>query len=90
MSSALPPAPPRRAATTFVLVTVGLDVLALGIMLPILPKLVERMAGGDTARAAVIFGVFGTAFALMQFLFQPLLGALSDAYGRRPVILVSC
>lgn len=72
-----------------VLVTVGLDVLALGLMLPILPKLVERMAGGDTALAAVIFGVFSTAFALMQFLFQPLLGALSDRYGRRPVILLS-
>ena len=72
-----------------VLVTVGLDVLALGLMLPILPKLVERMAGGDTARAAVIYGAFATAFALMQLLFQPLLGALSDRYGRRPVILLS-
>ena len=85
----LPGPVPRQAATAMVLVTVGLDVLALGLMLPILPKLVERMAGGNTAQAAVIFGVFSTAFALMQFLFQPLLGALSDRYGRRPVILLS-
>ncbi len=80
---------PRKAATTFVLITILLDVLALGISIPILPKLVETMLGGDTARAAILFGVFGTAFALMQFLFQPVLGALSDRYGRRPVILFS-
>lgn len=80
---------PRKAATIFVLVTVLLDVLALGIMIPILPKLVESMLGGDTARAAIVFGLFSTAFALMQLLFQPVLGALSDRYGRRPVILFS-
>lgn len=90
LTSGLPaPEGTRRAGTAMVLVTVGLDVLALGLMLPILPKLVERMAGGDTARAAVIYGAFATAFALMQLLFQPLLGALSDRYGRRPVILLS-
>ncbi len=80
---------PRKAATVFVLVTILLDVLALGISIPILPKLVETMLGGDTARAAILFGLFSTAFALMQFLFQPVLGALSDRYGRRPVILFS-
>jgi DHA1 family tetracycline resistance protein-like MFS transporter len=80
---------PRKAATIFVLVTVLLDVLALGISIPILPKLVESMLDGNTARAAIIFGLFSTAFALMQFLFQPVLGALSDRFGRRPVILFS-
>lgn len=80
---------PRKAATTFVLVTVALDVLSLGITIPILPKLVESMLGGDTARAAIVFGLFSTAWALMQFIFQPVLGALSDRYGRRPVILFS-
>ena len=45
--------------------------------------------GGDTARAAGIYGVFGTAWALMQFIFSPVLGALSDRFGRRPVILLS-
>jgi DHA1 family tetracycline resistance protein-like MFS transporter len=80
---------PRKAAVAFVLVTVLLDVLALGITIPILPKLVEGMLGGDTGRAAILFGLFSTAWALMQFLFQPVLGALSDRFGRRPVILFS-
>ncbi|MSP92256.1 MAG: MFS transporter [Myxococcales bacterium] len=71
-------------------VTVLLDVLALGIVIPVLPKLVEQFAAGDTKRAAVLYGAFGTAFALMQFLFSPVLGSLSDRFGRRPVILVSC
>ncbi len=80
---------PGKAAVIFVLVTVFLDVMAMGITIPILPKLVEGMLGGDTGRAAIIFGLFSTAWALMQFLFQPVLGALSDRYGRRPVILFS-
>ncbi len=61
-----------------------LDMLSLGMIIPVLPKLVENFLGGDTARAAEIFGVFGTAWALMQFFVSPLLGALSDSYGRRP------
>ena len=63
--------------------------LSLGMIMPVLPKLVENFMGGDTARAAEIFGVFGTAWALMQFFFSPLLGAMSDSYGRRPVVLIS-
>ena len=80
----------RSAAIAFIFVTVVLDVLALGIIIPVLPKLVEIFLGGDTARAAEIFGLFGTVWALMQFLFSPVLGALSDQYGRRRVILISC
>jgi DHA1 family tetracycline resistance protein-like MFS transporter len=83
------PTGPRRAAVAFVLITVVLDMLALGIMVPMLPKLILSFVGGDTAHAASIFGLFGTAWALMQFLFSPALGALSDRFGRRPVILVS-
>ena len=77
----------RPAALVFIFITVVLDVLALGIVIPVLPKLVESFVGGDTARAAAVFGVFGTAWALMQFIFAPILGALSDRFGRRPVIL---
>jgi len=84
-----PAGKPRRAAVAFILVTIALDMLALGMIIPVLPKLVERFMGGDTARAAEIFGAFTTVWALMQFLFSPLLGALSDRYGRRPVILLS-
>jgi DHA1 family tetracycline resistance protein-like MFS transporter len=80
---------PRRAALAFILVTVGLDVIALGIIIPVLPKLVESMAGGDTVRAAELFGLFGTAWALMQLVASPVLGALSDRFGRRPVLLLS-
>ena len=80
---------PRRAAFMFIFITVALDMLSLGMIMPVLPKLVENFMGGDTARAAEIFGVFGTAWALMQFLFSPLLGAMSDSYGRRPVVLIS-
>jgi DHA1 family tetracycline resistance protein-like MFS transporter len=88
MTDALAPAP-RRAAFAFVFVTVLLDMFAIGIIIPVLPKLVENFMGGDTARAAVIYGIFGTAWALMQFLFMPVLGSLSDRFGRRPIILLS-
>lgn len=80
---------PRRAAFAFVFVTVLLDMFAIGIIIPVLPKLVEDFMGGDTARAAMIYGIFGTAWALMQFLFSPVLGSLSDRFGRRPIILLS-
>ncbi len=80
---------PRKAAVIFVFITVMLDMLALGIMIPMLPKLILSFVGGDTAHAAEVFGLFSTYWALMQFLFSPALGALSDRFGRRPIILVS-
>ncbi|MDE5441783.1 MFS transporter [Bradyrhizobium sp. CSA207] len=82
-------APIRRGAVAFIFVTILLDMLALGVIMPILPKLIESFVGNDTAHAAEIFGLFGTAWALMQFVFSPLLGALSDRLGRRPVVLLS-
>ncbi|MCU0757035.1 MAG: TCR/Tet family MFS transporter [Xanthomonadales bacterium] len=82
-------APRRHAALIFIFITVVLDVLALGLVIPVLPKLVERLAGAEFADTARIYGAFITVFAVMQFLCSPLLGALSDRVGRRPVILVS-
>jgi DHA1 family tetracycline resistance protein-like MFS transporter len=81
--------PVRGAAVIFIFITILLDMFALGLILPILPKLVESFVDNDTANAARIFGLFGTAWALMQFFFSPILGALSDRFGRRPVVLLS-
>lgn len=78
-----------RAAFAFVFVTVVLDLLALGIMVPVLPKLIISFEGGDRSAAASITGLFGFTCAAMQFVSSPVLGALSDRYGRRPVILLS-
>ena len=79
----------REAAFIFIFATVLLDMLAIGIVIPVLPKLVVDFVGGDTQEAAKMLGVFGTAWALMQFLFSPLQGALSDSFGRRTMILIS-
>jgi DHA1 family tetracycline resistance protein-like MFS transporter len=81
--------PRRTAALAFVFVTVVLDMLALGVTIPVLPSLVEQFTGGDTAAAANVVGVFGTVWSLMQFVSMPVMGALSDRFGRRPVILLS-
>jgi len=80
---------PRKAAFAFIFVTVLLDMLALGMVIPVLPKLIESFLAGDTARASEFVGLFSSVWALMQFLFSPVQGALSDRFGRRPVILVS-
>jgi DHA1 family tetracycline resistance protein-like MFS transporter len=82
-------APPRRAAFAFVFVTVLLDMLTIGIIIPVLPKLVVDFVGGDAAEGARVYGLFGTVWALMQFVFSPVQGALSDRFGRRPVMLIS-
>lgn len=79
-----------RRALIFIFCTVTLDVLSLGLMIPVLPTLVLDFMDGDTAGAAEVFGLFATVWGLMQFLFSPLLGALSDRFGRRPIILISC
>jgi MFS transporter, DHA1 family, tetracycline resistance protein len=87
--SAVEASAPRNAAVAFIFVTILLDMMALGIIIPVLPKLIESFVDNDTASAARIFGLFGTAWALMQFLFSPVLGGLSDRFGRRPVVLLS-
>ena len=84
-----------RGGFAFILVTVMLDMLAVGIIIPVLPKLILSLTGGQAsdpaaiARASVAAGVLGLAWALMQFVFAPILGGLSDRYGRRPIVLFS-
>jgi len=79
----------RRAAIAFILVTAVLDVIAMGIIIPVLPQLVVEFVGSN-ADAGWINGVFVALWAGMQFICSPIIGSLSDKYGRRPVILISC
>jgi len=81
--------PQRRAALTFIFVTVMLDMLAFGIIIPVLPHLIVDLIGGSISKAAVWSGAFGALFMLMQFIFSPVQGTLSDRFGRRTVILIS-
>ena len=80
---------PNKAAARFVFVTLLLDWMVVGIMAPVLPKLVLEFMGGKMSNTSAISGGFATAFALVQFFMSPILGVLSDRYGRRPVILLS-
>src|SRR5215470_17438734 len=89
LTDAPPQGGPRKAAVIFIFVTALLDVISLGIMIPVLPNLVKQFAGGDTALAAQYTLAFAVTWGLMQFIFSPIVGMLSDRYGRRPVLLVS-
>lgn len=79
----------RNASFIFIFITVALDMLAVGIIIPVLPRLIEQFMGGNTARAAEMAGLFATLFAVVQFFMSPVLGALSDRFGRRPIVLAS-
>ena len=79
----------RQAGLAFIFVTLFLDVLGLGIIIPILPQLVTQFVGGDVSAASTYFGWLISLYALMQFLFAPFFGSLSDRFGRRPVILAA-
>jgi DHA1 family tetracycline resistance protein-like MFS transporter len=80
----------RRAALAFIFVTVLIDVLAFGVIIPVLPHLVKEMIGGTDSDAAWYTTAFSTTFAVIQFIASPVQGGLSDRFGRRPVILISC
>lgn len=79
----------RKAAAGFIFLTIFLDVLGIGIIIPVLPGIVTDFAGGDESAGARLYGPLTAVYATMQFLFAPMIGALSDRYGRRPVLLTS-
>ncbi len=74
---------------TFILLTLLLDAMGIGLIIPVMPDLIQEVRGGSIANAALWGAVLSTSFALMQFIFAPIVGGLSDQYGRRPVLLVS-
>ena len=79
----------RRASFIVILAVVYIDMLGIGLAFPILPKLIQHFEGGDFSRASWIFGLIASAYAIAQFFMAPVLGAISDRYGRRPVILLA-
>ena len=79
----------RKAALGFIFATALMDILGIGIIVPVLPNLIKSFTHGDTGSAADYVGLFGAVWALMQFVFSPVQGALSDHFGRRPVLLFS-
>ncbi|MGH9801409.1 MAG: TCR/Tet family MFS transporter, partial [Blastocatellia bacterium] len=79
----------RKAGMQFILITVLLDMIGIGLIIPVLPKLVTTMSGGTISDGSYMFGWFVASYALMQFIFSPILGNLSDRFGRRPIILAS-
>ncbi len=80
---------PKQAAIGFIFITMLIDITGWGIIIPVLPKLIEELIQGDISEAAKIGGWLTFAYAITQFVCAPLIGNLSDKYGRRPVILIS-
>lgn len=79
----------KQAAVGFIFITLLIDVTGLGIIIPVMPKLIQELTGGTNSEAASYGGWLISAYAIMQFLFAPIMGGLSDRYGRRPVLLAS-
>ena len=80
---------PRKPAVGFALALLAIDALGIGLIIPIVPQLVLQFMGGDASHAAFWVGILATSFSAMQFVFAPVLGGLSDRFGRRPVMLLS-
>ena len=78
-----------RLPVVFIMITVCLDAMGIGLIVPVMPDLIREVNGGDLSTAALWGGLLSTTFAVMQFLFGTVIGALSDRFGRRPVLLVS-
>lgn len=85
----MPVAPQSKLTLAFILITILLDMIGYGIVLPVLPNLIGELTGGTVANAAVIGGYMVFFYSLMQFIFGPVLGNLSDQFGRRPILLIS-
>lgn len=79
----------NRLAITFILITVMIDSMGIGLMMPVMPDLIREINGGDLGSAAIWGGIMATTFAVMQFLFGPAVGNLSDRFGRRPILLAA-
>jgi DHA1 family tetracycline resistance protein-like MFS transporter len=79
----------KKLATTFVLLTVVIDAMGIGLIMPVTPDLIRELLGKGLAEAALWGGALTASFAIMQFLFSPAIGGLSDRYGRKPVLLLS-
>ena len=79
----------REAGLGFIFVTLLLDILGIGLIVPVLPKLIESFTENNIESASSVYGIMVAVYALMQFIFAPVLGSLSDRYGRRPIILIS-
>lgn len=79
----------QRLPIAFILLTLVIDAMGIGLIMPVMPELIKSVAGGDLANAAIWGGLLTTIFAIMQFLFSPFLGNLSDRFGRRPLLLAS-
>ena len=79
----------NKSALTFIIATVVIDMLGVGLVWPILPQLVRELSGRDIADSAALYGLLLSGFAAVQFVISPFVGALSDKYGRRPILLLS-
>jgi DHA1 family tetracycline resistance protein-like MFS transporter len=79
----------RSAALSFIFVTILIDVIGFGIIIPVMPKLIEHLTGGGLSEASQYGGWLLFAFAVTQFFCSPIVGGLSDRYGRRPVLLLA-
>ncbi|RZK80686.1 MAG: MFS transporter, partial [Pedobacter sp.] len=78
-----------KAALSFIFITLLLDVVGIGIIIPVFPQLIEQLIGGNISQASQWSGWLTFAYAIMQFVCAPIIGNLSDKYGRRPVLLLS-
>ncbi|MFY0692481.1 MAG: TCR/Tet family MFS transporter [Paracoccaceae bacterium] len=79
----------RNLSVTFIMITVILDAMGIGLILPVMPELIMEVRGSDISEAAIWGGILSAVFAVMQFLFSPTIGSLSDRFGRRPILLTS-